>query len=93
MNKITKAEIIEDAKSLKITISDDEAKFFCDEVNEYMETRPDIDYSNIEALRYVNPETINVFSSGEQKLIDVDDLISNVKDREGNYVKVPRVIK
>lgn len=53
-----------------------------------------LDVSDIEERRYNFDNHINIMShGGKVEVVSVDDMMKNVNYREGNYVKVPKVVK
>lgn len=92
MKKVNKEVILKDAWALKVHLADDEVDYYVDEVNKFIELHPEIDLKDVKPLRYVNEEVINVFSSVDNELASSSDVLKNVRDREGNYVKVPKVL-
>ncbi len=100
MIKVTKQDIIDDAWSLKVDLTEEEVEYCVNEVNDFFESRLELDCNemsescvDIAPMRYVNSELVNVFSVREENLITAEELLINTKDKEGNYVKVPKVLK
>ncbi len=92
MNKVSKEVILKDALALKIDLEDDLIDYYLEEVNTFINSRPEIDLQGVLPLRYVNADVVNVFSTTQNDLLNVDDLMKNVSNREGNYIKVPKVL-
>ncbi len=92
MNKVERDTIIKDAKALKINLTEAEIDLYVDEVNKFISLHPELQLGDVEPLRYVNEEVVNVFNSNDEAVVEVDLLLSNVEDREGNYIKVPKVL-
>ncbi len=91
--RITREELLKDAASLKIDLTENEIEKLLKDVNTFYDKHPEgIDLTDVEMMRYVNKEVVNVFASSEEEHIDVESLLVNVKDRKGNYVKVPKVL-
>lgn len=100
MEKVTKKDIIDDAWALKVSLTEEEVDYCVGEVNNFFASRPDFNCDDISEscveltpLRYVNSEVVNVFSAREETLVSAEEVLSNTLDREGNYVKVPKVLK
>lgn len=100
MSKVTKEDIVANAWALKVDLTDSEVDYCVDEVNKFFAKRPELDCNYIdencvalEPLRYVNENVVNVFSATEENIADTEDILSNTLDREGNYIKIPKVLK
>ncbi len=91
--KFTKEELIKDAETLKISLTDRETEILFKEISTFYDKHPEgISLDGIEMMRFVNEDVVNVFRTQEVELVKVEDLMKNVHDREGNYIKVPKVI-
>ncbi|MFV0498969.1 MAG: Asp-tRNA(Asn)/Glu-tRNA(Gln) amidotransferase subunit GatC [Bacilli bacterium] len=96
MNKINKLDIKNNANALKMEMTDSEIEYCLEEANKFFDSRPKFNFENrddLKELRYVNENVVNVFSSNEDVIVSADEVLLNAIDREGNYFKVPKVIK
>ncbi len=91
--RITRDELLRDAMQLKIELNENEIEILLNDINTFYDKHPDgVDLTGVDMMRYVNDEVVNVFSSSGEKHVDVESLLENVKDRKGNYIKVPKVL-
>lgn len=100
MSKIGKEEIINNAWALKVSLTDQEIDYCVEEVNKFFDSRPELncelvddDCMTLSPLRYVHEDIVNVFSAREETLASTEDVLVNASDREGNYIKIPKVLK
>ncbi len=92
MDKVSKDIILKDAWALKISLDAKDVDYYVSEVNKFISKHPKLDLSGVKPLRYVNEDVCNVFMSCTNELASVEDVMKNVSDREGNYIKVPKVL-
>ncbi len=92
MEKVSKATILKDAWALKVCLEEENIDYYVSEVNNFISKHPEVDLKGVKPLRYVNEEVVNVFQSTDNELASAEDVMKNVKDREGNYIKVPKVL-
>ena len=84
------------AKLARITLSDKEVKKYSEQLAKivgYVEQLNEIDTSNVEPLSHVQ-EVVNSFRDDVVKeSLDIDEVLKNAPETEGNFFKVPGVIK
>ncbi len=100
MGKVSREEIINNSEVVKVKLTDEEVDYCMNEVNKFFDNRPELNCDEVnencvvlEPLRYVNSDVVNVFSARGETLISAEDMLSNTLDKEGNYIKVPKVLK
>ncbi|MFV0424617.1 MAG: aspartyl/glutamyl-tRNA amidotransferase subunit C [Bacilli bacterium] len=100
MSNVNRDDVTNNAWALKVSLTESEIDYCVKEVNNFFNSRPQLDCeeviegcASLQPLRYVHSEIVNVFSTREESLISVDDILENTLDREGNYIKVPKVLK
>ena len=93
---ITIQEVQHIAKLAKLTFTEAELERFTRELNkilEYVEKLNELDTSNVEPLSHTT-DIHNVMRSDEVKpSLPVDEVLANAPSREGNFFKVPKVVK
>lgn len=93
---ITIQEVKHIAKLAKITFTEAELERFTRELNkilEYVEKLNELDTSNVEPLSHTT-DIHNVMRADEVKpSLPVDEVLANAPSREGNFFKVPKVVK
>lgn len=95
MTKITDDDVLKLAQLSKLSLTDDQLKKFRDEIEEilnYIEQLQQVDTEGLEPTNQVTGLT-NVMR--EDEIVgdpDTDELLKNSPDREGNYIKVRRVL-
>lgn len=100
MNKVSREEMINNSEVIKISLTDEEIDYCVNEVNKFFDNRPELNCEEVrencvtlEPLRYVNSDVVNVFSARGETLVSAEDVLANTLDKEGNYIKVPKVLK
>ncbi len=84
------------AKLAKLTFTEQELQRFTKELNkilEYVEKLNELDTSDVEPLSHTT-DIHNVMRSDEvQSSLPVEKALANAPSREGNFFKVPKVVK
>ncbi len=84
------------AKLAKLTFNAEELERFTRELNkiiEYVEKLNELDTSNVEPLSHTTAIS-NVMREDEVKpSLPVEEVLANAPQREGNFFKVPKVVK
>ena len=96
MAKITREEILKLARLSRLHLNEDEVQEFTDEIGkliDYVKVLEDVDVSGLRPTYQVTGSE-NITRSDE--IIDYkmnqEDLLKNLPDREGNLIKVKRMI-
>ena len=96
MAKITREEILQLARLSRLHLNEDEVQEFVDEIGkliDYVKVLEDVDVSGLRPTYQVTGSE-NITRSDE--IIDYkmnqEDLLKNLPDREGNLIKVKRMI-
>ncbi len=96
MAKITREEILKLARLSRLHLNEDEVQEFVDEIGkliDYVKVLEDVDVSGLRPTYQVTGSE-NITRSDE--IIDYkmnqEDLLKNLPDREGNLIKVKRMI-
>ena len=96
MAKITREEILQLARLSRLHLNEDEVQEFTDEIGkliDYVKVLEDVDVSGLRPTYQVTGSE-NITRSDE--IIDYkmnqEDLLKNLPDREGNLIKVKRMI-
>lgn len=95
MAHISKEDVLKLAKLSMLELSDEQLDRFTrelDEIVKYVEQLQSVDVTGLEPTFQVTGLT-NVMRPDEPKEFEsTDELLRNVPDREGNYIKVKRVL-
>ena len=93
---ITIEQVEHIAKLAKLEFTPEEKERFTRELNrilEYMEKLNELDTSNVEPLSHTT-EITNVFREDRVgKSLPVEEALKNAPSRQGNFFKVPKVVK
>ena len=96
MAKITREEILQLARLSRLHLNEDEVQEFTDEIGkliDYVKVLEDVDVSGLRPTYQVTGSE-NITRSDEviDYKINQEDLLKNLPDREGNLIKVKRMI-
>ncbi len=95
MTKITDDDVLKLAQLSKLSLSDEQVVKFRDEIEEilnYIEQLQQVDTDGLEPTNQVTGLT-NVMREDEiEDSVGKDELLKNAPDREGDYIKVRRVL-
>lgn len=96
MAKLTKDDILKLARLSRLKLTDEEVENFAKEISAilgYVEMLDDVDTRGVEPTYQVTGLT-NVFREDEEnaRLTSEDELLSNLPDRQGRYIKVKRML-
>lgn len=94
--KITVGEVEYVAKLAYLDLGPEEKEKFAGQLNrilEYMEKLNELDTSGVEPTSHVLP-VVNVFKGDElEQSYPVEVMLRNAPGREGDFIKVPRVVE
>ncbi len=96
MTKLSREDILKLAKLARLKLTDDEVEKFSNEISAvlgYVEQLQNVDVAGLEPTTQVTGLK-NVMRPDEIKDYGTttEDLLKNVPNREGNYIKVKRVL-
>ena len=96
MAKITREEILKLARLSRLHLNEDEVQEFTDEIGKIIDFVKVLDNVDVSGLRptYQVTGSENITRSDEviDYKINQEDLLKNLPDREGNLIKVKRMI-
>ena len=96
MAKITREEILKLARLSRLHLNEDEVQEFTDEIGkliDYVKVLEDVDVSGLRPTYQVTgSENITRSDKGFDYKMNQEDLLKNLPDREGNLIKVKRMI-
>ena len=96
MAKITREEILQLARLSRLHLNEDEVQEFTDEIGkliDYVKALEDVDVSGLRPTYQVTgSENITRSDEVTNYSINQEDLLKNLPDREGNLIKVKRMI-
>jgi len=96
MAKITREEILKLARLSRLHLNEDEVQEFTDEIGKIIDYVKVLDNVDVSGLRptYQVTGSENITRSDEviDYKINQEDLLKNLPDREGNLIKVKRMI-
>jgi aspartyl-tRNA(Asn)/glutamyl-tRNA(Gln) amidotransferase subunit C len=96
MAKITREEILQLARLSRLHLNEDEVQEFTDEIGkliDYVKVLEDVDVSGLRPTYQVTgSENITRSDEVTNYSINQEDLLKNLPDREGNLIKVKRMI-
>ncbi len=94
--KITKKEVEYVAHLARLRLKPEDAEKFTsqlDQILTYFEKLQELDTSEIEPTSHPIP-IVNAFREDEVKpSLDIEDVLANAPDKEGNFFKVPKIIE
>jgi len=94
--KITVKEVEYVARLAYLELGEEEKEKFTSQLNgilEYVDKLNELDTSNVEPTSHVLP-IVNVFKEDKvEESYPIEDILGNAPEREGNFVKVPRVVE
>lgn len=94
--KVDKELVKKIAKLARITLTDKEVEKYSSQlarIIDYVEQLNELDTSSIEPLSHVQG-VVNFFRDDVvKKSLDIDEVLKNAPETEGNFFKVPGVIK
>lgn len=95
MTKITDDDVLKLAQLSKLSLTDEQVVKFRDEIEEilnYIEQLQQVDTDGLEPTNQVTGLT-NVMREDEiEDSVDKDELLKNAPEKEGDYIKVRRVL-
>jgi aspartyl-tRNA(Asn)/glutamyl-tRNA(Gln) amidotransferase subunit C len=95
MSKLSKDDVLKLAKLSKLDISDDQLDRFTDELAEivtYVEQLQSVDVSGLEPTNQVSGLKNVMRDDVVSEYASKDELLKNLPDREGDLIKVKRVL-
>ena len=96
MAKITREEILKLARLSRLHLNEDEVQEFTDEIGkliDYVKVLEDVDVSGLRPTYQVTgSENITRSDKVFDYKMNQEDLLKNLPDREGNLIKVKRMI-
>lgn len=96
MAKITRDEILKLAKLSRLELSDNEVNRFTKEIEDVLSYVEILDKANVDNLRPTYQVSGNVNATRDDSMIDYgttkEDLLKNLPNRQGDLIKVKRMI-
>ena len=93
---ITRKEVEYVAHLARLRLSEEEAEKFTsqlDQILSYFEKLQELDTSQVEPTSHPIP-IVNAFREDEMKpSLDIEDVLANAPEKEGNFFKVPKIIE
>jgi len=93
---ITRKEVEYVSHLARLRLSEEEAEKFTsqlDQILSYFEKLQELDTSQVEPTSHPIP-IVNAFREDEVKpSLDIEDVLANAPEKEGNFFKVPKIIE
>ena len=93
---ITRKEVEYVAHLARLRLSEEEAEKFTsqlDQILSYFEKLQELDTSQVKPTSHPIP-IVNAFREDEMKpSLDIEDVLANAPEKEGNFFKVPKIIE
>ena len=93
---ITRKEVEYVSHLARLRLSEEEAEKFTsqlDQILSYFEKLQELDTSQVEPTSHPIP-IVNAFREDEMKpSLDIEDVLANAPEKEGNFFKVPKIIE